>query len=254
MDLVSVHPVFNLYNKRWPIRGVGEPGSGEVRHLAARPRSRWSARAASSRRHRCATRAVEQRGHRGRGLRRGQRADARRPGGQQGGGAPGDPGQERRRGPGEMVGVDLERDRSRFAISSGGVVAVGRASSSSLPARGSPWRQQTQMSPKLRRAGVVYVCSAGGRGRRRNGDAAGGPRPRSVRSARAGPAPGSGSMNVRPTLVTSSMVLNTGPPPRRWRHWPPVAPSSSSGAPPVRSPPDGHVGTQAPVRAKSADR
>ena len=29
-------------------------------------------------------------------------------------------------GPGEMVGVDLERDRARFAISSGGVVAVGK--------------------------------------------------------------------------------------------------------------------------------
>ena len=29
-------------------------------------------------------------------------------------------------GPGEMVGVDLEKDRERFAISSGGVVAVGK--------------------------------------------------------------------------------------------------------------------------------
>jgi glucose-1-phosphate adenylyltransferase len=29
-------------------------------------------------------------------------------------------------GPGEMVGVDLERDRERFAISAGGVVAVGK--------------------------------------------------------------------------------------------------------------------------------
>ena len=32
MDLVSVHPVFNLYNRRWPILGaVGEPGAGQVR-------------------------------------------------------------------------------------------------------------------------------------------------------------------------------------------------------------------------------
>ena len=29
-------------------------------------------------------------------------------------------------GPGEMVGVDLEKDRERFAISAGGVVAVGK--------------------------------------------------------------------------------------------------------------------------------
>jgi glucose-1-phosphate adenylyltransferase len=29
-------------------------------------------------------------------------------------------------GPGEQVGVDLEKDRERFAISSGGVVAVGK--------------------------------------------------------------------------------------------------------------------------------
>ena len=32
MDLVSVHPVFNLYNKRWPIRGeIGDAGAREVR-------------------------------------------------------------------------------------------------------------------------------------------------------------------------------------------------------------------------------
>ena len=29
-------------------------------------------------------------------------------------------------GPGEMVGVDLDKDRERFAISAGGVVAVGK--------------------------------------------------------------------------------------------------------------------------------
>jgi glucose-1-phosphate adenylyltransferase len=29
-------------------------------------------------------------------------------------------------GPGEMVGVDLDKDRERFTISSGGVVAVGK--------------------------------------------------------------------------------------------------------------------------------
>ena len=32
MDLVSVHPVFNLYNKRWPIRGeIGDAGACQVR-------------------------------------------------------------------------------------------------------------------------------------------------------------------------------------------------------------------------------
>lgn len=45
MDLVSVHPVFNLYNKRWPIRGVAAPH-----------RSRWLVPAASSRRPRCVIR------------------------------------------------------------------------------------------------------------------------------------------------------------------------------------------------------
>jgi len=29
-------------------------------------------------------------------------------------------------GPGEMVGVDLEKDREKFAVSQGGIVAVGK--------------------------------------------------------------------------------------------------------------------------------
>ena len=38
MDLVSVHPVFNLYNQRWPIRGeIGESGAGEVRQRRLGP-------------------------------------------------------------------------------------------------------------------------------------------------------------------------------------------------------------------------
>jgi len=29
-------------------------------------------------------------------------------------------------GPGEMVGVDVEKDREKFSVSAGGVVAVGK--------------------------------------------------------------------------------------------------------------------------------
>ncbi|EUA73332.1 glucose-1-phosphate adenylyltransferase domain protein [Mycobacterium xenopi 4042] len=56
MDLVSVHPVFNLYNKRWPIRGATENLARRSSSTAGRRRSRWSVRAASSPRRRCAIR------------------------------------------------------------------------------------------------------------------------------------------------------------------------------------------------------
>ena len=126
MDLVSVHPVFNLYNKRWPIRGESETCPGQVRQR------RFGAGIGC----RCGKHhlgglgaqfgAVQQRRGRRRRDRRGQCADAR---------CPGWCGAVVRRaildknavvGPGEMVGVDLERDRERFAISGGGVVAVGK--------------------------------------------------------------------------------------------------------------------------------
>ncbi len=64
--------------------------------------------------------------HRGRRHRRGQRADARRPD---------RPGAVVRKAildknvvvsDGEIIGVDLERDRERFAVSNGGVVAIGK--------------------------------------------------------------------------------------------------------------------------------
>ena len=41
-------------------------------------------------------------------------------------------------GPGEMVGVDLEKDRERFAISAGGVVAVGKGVSALATRRTEP--------------------------------------------------------------------------------------------------------------------
>ena len=49
MDLVSVHPVFNLYNKRWPIRGSRRTWRRPSSSTAARRRSPWSGPAASFR-------------------------------------------------------------------------------------------------------------------------------------------------------------------------------------------------------------
>lgn len=48
MDLVSVHPVFNLYNRRWPINGGNDAMPPRSSSTAAWRWSRWSARAASS--------------------------------------------------------------------------------------------------------------------------------------------------------------------------------------------------------------
>ena len=127
MDLVSVHPVFNLYNKRWPIRGESENlapakfvngGSAQESVVGAGSIISGGVGAQFG--------VVEQRRRRRRRHRGGQRADARRAGEPRRSGAPRDPGQERRGRAGEMVGVDLEKDRERFAISSGGVVAVGK--------------------------------------------------------------------------------------------------------------------------------
>ena len=57
MDLVSVHPVFNLYNKRWPILGASENlAAGQVRQRRLRAGVGGRVRAASSRRRRCVTR------------------------------------------------------------------------------------------------------------------------------------------------------------------------------------------------------
>ena len=98
MDLVSVHPVFNLYNKRWPIqRRVGESGAGEVRQ-----RRLCSGVRGGRRQHHFSCLgaqlgAVVERRRRRRCHRRGQRADARHPGRPRRSGAARDLGQERRR-------------------------------------------------------------------------------------------------------------------------------------------------------------
>ena len=100
MDLVSVHPIFNLYNKRWPIRGESENlapakfvngGSAQESVVGA-----GSIVSAASVRNSVLS---SQRRRRRRRDRRRQRVDARRAGGPRCGGAARDPRQERRRGP-----------------------------------------------------------------------------------------------------------------------------------------------------------
>ena len=101
MDLVSVHPVFNLYNQRWPIRSdVGDAAAGQVRR--GRHRAGVDGRRGHDhlRRRRCATRCCRPNVRdRRRRDRRGQRDHARRPDRPRRRGAPRDPGQERRRRP-----------------------------------------------------------------------------------------------------------------------------------------------------------
>lgn len=127
MDLVSVHPVFNLYNKRWPIRGESENlapakfvNGGSAQESVVGAGSIISA--ASVRNSVLSSNVVVDDGAIVEG-------SVIMPGTRVGRGAV-----VRHAildknvvvGPGEMVGVDLEKDRERFAISAGGVVAVGK--------------------------------------------------------------------------------------------------------------------------------
>ncbi|MFZ1161926.1 sugar phosphate nucleotidyltransferase, partial [Mycobacterium sp.] len=127
MDLVSVHPVFNLYNKRWPILGASENlppakfvNGGSAQESVVGAGSIISA--ASVRNSVLSSNVVVDDGAIVEG-------SVIMPGARVGRGAV-----VRHAildknvviGPGEMVGVDLEKDRERFAISAGGVVAVGK--------------------------------------------------------------------------------------------------------------------------------
>ena len=131
MDLVSVHPVFNLYNKRWPIRGESEMlapakfvNGGSAQESVVGAGSIISA--ASVRNSVLSSNVVVDDGAIVEG-------SVIMPGARVGRGAV-----VRHAildknvvvGPGEMVGVDLEKDRDRFAISAGEWSPSVRASGS----------------------------------------------------------------------------------------------------------------------------
>ena len=127
MDLVSAHPVFNLYNNRWPIHGATENlapakfvNGGSAQESVVGAGSVISA--GSVRNSVLSSNVVIDDGAI-------VEDSVIMPGARVGRGAV-----VRHAildknvvvGPGEMIGVDLEKDRERFSISAGGVVAVGK--------------------------------------------------------------------------------------------------------------------------------
>ena len=127
MDLVSVHPIFNLYNRRWPIRGAAENlAPAKFVHGGLAQESVVGAgsiiSAATVRNSVLSSNVIIDDGATVEG-------SVLMPGVRIGRGAV-----VRKAildknvvvGPGEIVGVEQEKDRSKYTVSAGGVVAVGK--------------------------------------------------------------------------------------------------------------------------------
>ena len=155
---VSVHPIFNLYNQRWPIRTAARAAAaGQVRRgrdragLDRRGRAR-SSPGAIVRRSVISPNVRIDSGRRGVGL----GGDARRARGPGRGRARRDPRQERR-GPGR--GADRGRPRRRtgrrYTVSPGGVVVLGKG----VTASPEPGRTRDDAAPAPRRSAAATRAS-----------------------------------------------------------------------------------------------